>query len=108
MREKRISTPVKYHENLLEIHRAGSRCSNPYLCRGDRDTNLSAGHDSIAGVLLVYLYLPTIWLIGALGNFRGESAMINPILYGVPLGILIYGIITGAIFRLLKRGSKPT
>jgi len=70
-------------------------------------TNLSAGHDSIAGVLLIYLYFPTIWLIGALGNFRGELAMLNPIIYGVPLGILIYGIIVGAIFSFLKRGSKP-
>jgi hypothetical protein len=64
------------------------------------------GQDSILGILLVYLYFPTVWLIGALGNFQGELAMINPIIYGVPLGILIYGIITGAIFSYLKRGGK--
>jgi hypothetical protein len=58
-------------------------------------------------VLLVYFYAPTVMLIGALGNFRGESAMINPIIYGVPLGILIYGIITGAIFSYFKRDRKP-
>jgi hypothetical protein len=69
--------------------------------------NLSAGHDSLVGVLLIYLYLPTIWLISAVGNFSGESGMINPIMYGVPLGILIYGIIIGAIFSYIKRGSKP-
>ena len=63
--------------------------------------------DSILGALLVYLYFPTVWLISALGNFKGESAMINPILYGVPLGILIYGIIAGAIFSYLKRRGKP-
>ncbi len=65
------------------------------------------GQDSILGVLLVYLYFPTVWLISALGNFKGESAMINPIMYGVPLGILLYGVITGAIFSYLKRDRKP-
>lgn len=64
--------------------------------------NLSPGHDSPLGVLLLFLYLPTIALIGALGDFRGESAMIDPIIYGVPLGILIYGIIGGAIWSLVK------
>lgn len=69
-------------------------------------TYLSAD-DSILGALLVYLYYPTVWLISVLGNFKGESAMINPILYGVPLGILLYAIITGTIFSYVKRGRKP-
>jgi hypothetical protein len=69
--------------------------------------NLSAGHNSIIGVLLIYFYFPTIALIGALGNYKGESAMIDPIIYGMPLGILIYGIITGAIFSYFKRDRKP-
>ena len=68
-------------------------------------TYLSA-NDSILGVLLVYLYLPTIWLVGALGDFRGESGMINPILYGVPLGILIYSTLTGLLFSYLKRAGS--
>ncbi|HKQ51137.1 MAG TPA: hypothetical protein VJT74_02120, partial [Pyrinomonadaceae bacterium] len=36
-------------------------------------TDLSAGHDSIFGAILVYLYLPTIALIGALGNYKGGA-----------------------------------
>ncbi len=64
--------------------------------------NLSPGHDSPLGVLLLFLYMPTIALVGALGNFKGESAMINPIIYGVPLGILTYGMIVGRVWSFVK------
>lgn len=70
--------------------------------------NLSPGHDSPLGALLLVLYLPTIALVGALGNFRGESAMIDPMLYGIPLGIMSYGIIGGMIWSLIKSGAKQS
>jgi hypothetical protein len=54
------------------------------------------------GVILLFLYMPTIALVSAVGNFRGESAMIDPIIYGVPSGILIYGIIVGRVWGFIK------
>jgi hypothetical protein len=64
--------------------------------------NLSLGYDSPVGVIFLFLYMPTIALVSAVGNFRGESAMIDPILYGVPSGILIYGIIIGRVWSFAK------
>jgi|GEM_PF-2884032 len=59
------------------------------------------------GFLLVagfYFYAPTILLISVLGSFSGESAMIWPILLGIPAGILLYSLIFAlALNRRRKR-----
>jgi hypothetical protein len=60
-----------------------------------------SGHDSLL-VPLMFLYAPTIMLVAALGKFTGESGMILPILYGIPLGFLLYGIVIGRILSYLK------
>ena len=39
------------------------------------------------------VYAPTILLVSVAGNFKGEAAMIQPILLGVPAGMLLYSLI---------------
>lgn len=65
-----------------------------------------SGHDSLLAPL-IYLYSPSITLIGALWYLKGEAAM-AAIPSGILLGILIYGIIIGAIFSYLKGRRKMT
>jgi hypothetical protein len=48
--------------------------------------------DSLLTVML-YIYAPTIYSISSLGNFTGTSAMVYPILFGIPLGVLLYAFI---------------
>jgi len=51
---------------------------------------------------------PLITLIRTFGAFKGESDMINPPMYGIPLGILTYGIIVGLIVGYLKSNKTST
>jgi hypothetical protein len=67
--------------------------------------NLSPGHVSFVGDSFLLFYMPTIALVSAVGNFRGESSMIDPIIYGVPSGILAYGVIAGGIWAFVKHRS---
>jgi hypothetical protein len=49
-----------------------------------------------SGLLIVIdFYYPTIFLITKLGGFTGESTMMLPVFFGIPLGILLYGILLG-------------
>ncbi len=57
-------------------------------------------------VPLVFLYAPTIMLVLALGNFTGESRMILPMFYGIPLGVLVYGFAIGRILSYLKSRKR--
>jgi len=57
-------------------------------------------------VPLVFLYAPTITLVLALGDFTGESRMILPMFYGIPLGVLVYGIAIGRILSYLKSRKR--
>jgi hypothetical protein len=65
--------------------------------------NSSNTHDSGFGGIVLYIYYPTIMLFMMFGGYKGESSMINPPLFGIPLGILLYGIIVGLIFSYIRR-----
>jgi len=63
---------------------------------------LSPRLDPVFGVF-VFAYLPTIRLVELTGNYVGCGNIIAPILYGVLLGIPIYGIVAAAAVCLIKR-----
>jgi hypothetical protein len=46
-------------------------------------------------LIVIDFYYPTIFLITKLGGFTGESTMMLPVFFGIPLGILLYGILFG-------------
>ena len=54
----------------------------------------------------IFLYYPTVWMVERFGNFSGEANIIEPILIGVPIGIVVYSIILAAILTFLKRGPR--
>jgi hypothetical protein len=60
-----------------------------------------------SGLLIVIdFYYPTIFLITKLGGFTGESTMMLPVFFGIPLGILLYGILFGLVVNSLKSLKK--
>ena len=61
--------------------------------------------DAVLGHLLI-LYLPFIRLIERWGDYHGESAMIGPLWFGVPLGILVYSILAGIVGLTIRRLRK--
>ena len=65
-------------------------------------TGFSPRLDPIFGVF-VFAYLPTIKVVERMGNYVGDANIIYPIFFGVPLGILIYGIVGAAAVCLIKR-----
>jgi hypothetical protein len=53
------------------------------------------------------LYEPFIVLILRSGNYRGEAAMIDPVIKGVPLGIFLYSVLVGALaFAITKLKAR--
>jgi hypothetical protein len=58
--------------------------------------------DPIFGVF-VFAYFPTIKVVARAGSYVGGSNIIYPIFLGVPLGILIYGLVGAAAVCLIKR-----
>lgn len=69
-------------------------------------TELLPRHNPVFANLIYCLYLPVIVVVEALGIFKGQSGLVEPILYGIPLGVLLYGSIIGLIFSYLK-GAEP-
>jgi hypothetical protein len=55
---------------------------------------------------LIYLYYPTIWIVEKCGNLTGESKLIEPILIGVPLGIIVYSIILASILIYIQKSRR--
>jgi hypothetical protein len=53
--------------------------------------------------VFVFAYLPTIRVVELTGHYVGESNIILPIFCGVPLGILIYGIVGAVAVCLIQR-----
>jgi|SRR5690242_453469 len=53
--------------------------------------------------VFVFAYLPTIKAVELTGNYVGDANIILPILYGVLLGIPIYGIVVASAVCLIKR-----
>lgn len=63
---------------------------------------ISPAVDALFEVFL-RLYEPLIVLIAHVGQFKGESAMIEPVWMGIGLGVLSYSIAFGFGMVLLKR-----
>jgi len=59
-------------------------------------------------LIIIDAYYPTIFLITKLGGFTGESTMMLPVFFGVPLGILLYGILFGLLINFLKGLKRET
>jgi hypothetical protein len=55
---------------------------------------------------LFYAYTPTTFVIWKLGNFTGESAIVEPILLGIPLGIVLYSAIFGFALGRLRSHKR--
>jgi hypothetical protein len=55
---------------------------------------------------LFYAYTPTTFVIWKLGNFTGESAIMEPIVLGIPLGIVLYSVIFGLAMQRLRVGNR--
>ena len=53
-------------------------------------------------IALMYFYLPTILLVESTGNFVGCANMIAPLMYGIPLGVVSYSLLTGYSVRIIK------
>lgn len=62
---------------------------------------ISPGGDRLFG-LMFYFYLPAIFLVSTLLDLTGESGMIAGAVYGIPFGILLYGVLFGIVLSYLK------
>jgi hypothetical protein len=51
----------------------------------------------------VFAYLPTIRVVELRGHYVGGARIIEPLFYGVLLGIPIYGIVAAAAVCLIRR-----
>jgi len=49
-----------------------------------------------------YFYTPTIFLVWLIGGFKGEAALIWPMLLGIPMGILVYSVIFARLYRYVS------
>jgi len=56
--------------------------------------------------LFLTIYEPFIVLILKSGNYRGDAAMIDPVIKGVPLGVVMYGLLTGGLGFAIGRRAK--
>lgn len=54
----------------------------------------------------VFVYYPTIWIVEHFGHFTGESNLIEPILIGIPLGVLLYSIILASMFTFIRKSKQ--
>jgi hypothetical protein len=59
-------------------------------------------------LIVVDFYYPTIFVITQLGRFTGESTMMLPVFFGVPLGILLYGIAFALLIATFKKRGGPS
>ncbi len=63
-------------------------------------------HSESPAVAILYAYLPTILLVEHTGNFVGCANMIEPLFYGVPLGVLVYSVAASLTVIGIKRMNK--
>ena len=73
-----------------------------WLLLGTLAVGFSPRLDSVLEVF-VFVYLPTIKAVELRGPWVGDSNIIIPLLYGVLLGIPLYGIVGAAAVCLVKR-----
>jgi hypothetical protein len=64
---------------------------------------ISPAGDKLFG-LMFYFYYPTIFLVSTALGLRGESGMIAAGIYGIGVGILLYGLIFGFALAIIQRG----
>jgi len=58
-------------------------------------------------VIVLFTYLPTISLVEKTGNFVGCANMVEPLLLGVPIGIVVYSLIGSfAVFGIKRLRAK--
>ena len=55
---------------------------------------------------MIFLYWPTIILVGKILGTGGESAMIAVPIYGMALGMLLYSGIIGLLVSYIKRRPR--
>lgn len=58
--------------------------------------------------LLFYFYLPVIYLMSTLLNLKGESGMFAGLIYAIPCGIVVYGLLFGLVFSLLRSRRRDS
>ncbi len=63
-------------------------------------------HIESPAAAILYAYLPTILLVEHTGNFVGCANMIEPLFYGVPLGVLVYSVAASLTVIGIKRMNK--
>jgi len=56
--------------------------------------------------IVFFAYSPTTYLIWIVGRFSGGSAIIYPILFGLPLGILLYSFLFALVLSQLKKPAR--
>jgi hypothetical protein len=58
----------------------------------------------IDGILegFVRIYYPLVMFVERIGNFKGDQNILMPILLGVPLGTVIYGVFFGVVIGYLR------
>lgn len=49
-----------------------------------------------------YFYTPTIFLIWIIGGFKGEAALIWPMVLGIPLGIFVYSLVFARVYACVS------
>jgi len=63
---------------------------------------ISPAVDALFEVFL-RIYEPLIVLVAKVGDFKGESAIIEPVWMGIFLGVVFYSMAFGSAMMLLKR-----
>jgi hypothetical protein len=53
--------------------------------------------------VFLQVYEPWIVLVAKIGNFKGESAIIEPVWMGVSFGVILYSVAFGFAMALLRR-----
>lgn len=56
----------------------------------------------------IFLYYPTIAIVERFGNYTGEANIIEPIMLGVPLGIVCYSVILAVGLTFIKNSKAKS
>lgn len=65
-----------------------------------------AGFIDVVFERFLMLYEPFIFLIWRAGNYTGDAAMIEPVIKGVPLGVLTYALLAGIVGFAVARNKS--
>ena len=56
----------------------------------------------------VFLYYPTIAIVERFGHYTGEAKIIEPIMIGVPLGIVLYSVMLALALTFIKNSKAKS